>query len=69
MAKMKDFKEITAHLGIESDCPVCNFSWPGCHGLCVAHVAMGGGPGPFHEDYADDCELCLKEFRSDKAES
>lgn len=58
MATMNEFKELTAHLGVDSDCPVCSYSWPACQGMCVAHVSMNGRPGPFHEEYNDDCEEC-----------
>ena len=60
MATQADFKELTAGLGVDSDCPVCGFSFPGCQGLCVAHTSANGHPGPFHTDYNDDCEECTK---------
>lgn len=61
MGTHADFKALTAHLGVDSDCPVCGYSWPGCQGMCVAHVSMTGDPGPFHDEYNDDCEACAAE--------
>lgn len=52
MSTQVKFKELTQHLGVDCDCPVCGYSWPGCQGLCVAHN------GPYHGDYNDDCEQC-----------
>lgn len=46
---------------VVSDCPVCGAPWPVCHGLCVAHEAMDGQPGPYHYDYNDDCAECRAE--------
>lgn len=58
MAGMTEFYLETANLGIDSDCPLCGYSWPGCQGMCVAHEAANGAPGPFHFDYNDDCKHC-----------
>src|SRR4029077_13573923 len=58
MATSKEFKELTQHLGLNDDCPLCGYSWPGCQGACVAHETMTGQMGPFHTDYNDDCNEC-----------
>jgi hypothetical protein len=58
MSSSVSFYLQTVGLGIEDDCPVCGYSWPGCNGLCIAHEAANGQPGPFHDDYNDDCKLC-----------
>jgi hypothetical protein len=58
MATHKEFRDMTDGLRLEADCPLCGLAWPMCQGLCVAHESMNGRPGPFHDDYNDDCELC-----------
>jgi len=58
MATEKQFYHSTMGLGIDSDCPVCGYSWPGCQGQCIAHVSGNGEPGPYHDDYNDDCKRC-----------
>jgi len=55
------FAASTKWMGIDSDCPVCGYSWPGCQGQCVAHVSGNGEPGPYHDDYSDDCVRCHAE--------
>lgn len=57
----KDYWNEVRYLGIEDDCPLCGLSFPMCNGLCIAHSSMNGAPGPFHFDYNDDCNECIKE--------
>lgn len=58
MSTLADFRELTKGLGVNDDCPVCGYSWAGCQGPCVAHEALQGFPGPFHDAYNDDCPEC-----------
>lgn len=66
MAAYKEFEELTKGLGIDCDCPVCGYSWPGCQGACVSHTARNGKPGPYHTDYNDDCLFCIEEAMLDE---
>jgi len=59
--KREDFVRMTANLGVYADCPICGYSWPGCRGMCVAHRAMNEAPGPYHDDFNDDCLDCEEE--------
>ena len=59
--KRADVMRMMDRAGIEDDCPLCGAAWPMCQGLCTAHEALHGRPGPFHEDYSDDCDECSRE--------
>ena len=61
MATYADFKKLIRYLGIDDDCPICGCSWPMCIGMCITHKSMNGLPGPFHNDYSDDCPECKRE--------
>lgn len=56
--KSTEFYLSTRGLGIDDDCPLCGYSWPGCQGQCIAHVSGNGEPGPFHDEYNEDCKKC-----------
>ncbi len=68
MGTYADFQKLVSGCGLEDDCPVCAYSWPGCGGMCVAHTSMNGQPGPFHQDYNDDCTECTDMLKFKKFE-
>lgn len=58
MGSSREYFEMVDGLGVYDDCPLCGYSFPGCQGLCIAHCAANGEPGPFHRHFNDDCPQC-----------
>ena len=54
----QQFVTATLRLGLDDDCPLCGYAWPGCCGRCIEHEPVPGRMGPFHHEYNDDCPQC-----------